>query len=114
LGGEATGKTNETHNEGVMMRRIARPWFLIVVILSAAVAVVIATAMSQKQRLQLMDAAERREYLGSKLETRISNEQIDRIAAAVSARLDGAAFDSESDDQANSESEDTAEPAGDS
>ena len=61
---------------------------LSIVILSAAVAAVIATAMSQKQRLQLMDADERREYLGSKLGGKVSDEQIDRIATAVSARLD--------------------------
>jgi hypothetical protein len=61
---------------------------LSIVIVSAAVAAMIATAMSQKQRLQLMDADERRQYLGSRLEGKVSDEQIDRIATAVSARLD--------------------------
>lgn len=63
---------------------------LSIVIVSAAVAAMIATAMNQKQRLQLMDADERREYLGSKLGGKVSDEQIDRIATAVSARLDAA------------------------
>jgi hypothetical protein len=72
------------------MRRIVRPRILFVVIVSAAVAAMIAIAMNQKQRFQLMEADERRQYLGGKLGGRLSDEQIDRIAAAVSARLDAA------------------------
>jgi len=63
---------------------------LSVVILAAAVAAIIATALSQMQRLQLMEADERRQYLGSKLGGKLSDEQVDRIASAVSARLEAA------------------------
>ena len=72
------------------MGRIFRPRTLLVIILAAAVASVVATILNQKQRLQVMDAAERREYLGSKLGGRISDEQIDRLATAISEKLDGA------------------------
>ncbi len=83
------------------MRAIMRPRVLSVVIVSAAVAAIIVTAMSEKQRLQLMDADEQRQYLGSKLGGKLSDENIDRIATAVSLRLDAArsTLEPESDDQ---------------
>ena len=71
------------------MGRIFRPRTLLVIILAAAVASAVATVVNQKQRLQVMDAAERRQYLGSKLGGRVSDEQIDRLAAAISEKLDG-------------------------
>lgn len=71
------------------MKRILRLRVLIVVVLAAAVAAAVSTAMNHKQRLEAMDAAERRRYLGDKLSGRMSDEQIDRIASAVSAKLDG-------------------------
>ncbi len=85
------------------MRRRVRPRVILLVILSAAVAAVVATFVSQKQRLQVMDAAERRQYLGGKLEGRISDEQIDRLAAAVSARLDAAESTPEPDSEGEPE-----------
>ena len=72
------------------MRRMCRFRVLFVVLLAAAVASAIATALGQKRRLELMDAKERRRYLGDKLGGRISDEQIDRIATAISEKLDTA------------------------
>jgi hypothetical protein len=86
---------------------------LLVVILSAAVAAVIATALSQKQRLQVLDAEERRQYLGSKLGGRISDEQIDRLAAAISTRLDAAASATQAESEGQPESEGEPESEGD-
>jgi hypothetical protein len=60
----------------------------VVVILAAAVAAAVATLLNQKQQLEVMDAAGRREYLGDKLGGRIPDEQIDRLAAAISEKLD--------------------------
>ncbi len=70
------------------MGRIFRVRVFVVVILAAAVAAAVATIFNQKQRLEAMDAAGRREYLGDKLGGRIPDDQIDRIAAAISERLD--------------------------
>ena len=72
------------------MCRIGRSKVLSLVIIAAAVAAIVTVASNQKQRLQLMDADERRQYLGSKLGSKLSDEQVDRIATAVSARLDDA------------------------
>lgn len=72
------------------MRRIFRFRVLLVIVLAAAVAAAVATALSQKQRLQSMSADERREFLGAKLAGRMTDEQIDRIAAQISEKLDGA------------------------
>lgn len=69
------------------MCRAMRPRVLILIILSAVMAALIAMVLDQKQRLEMMNAAEQRQYLGSKLEGKLSDEQIDRIAEAVSARL---------------------------
>lgn len=98
------------------MCRIARPRAILLVILSAAVAAVIATVVSQKQQLQVMDEAERRQYLGGKLEGRISDEQIDRLAAAVSARLDSAQSATEpgAEGESESDSDSAEEPPTDS
>lgn len=87
-----------------------RPTILSVVILSAAVAAIIATALSQKQRMELMDAEERRQYLGSKLGGKLSDEQIDRIAEAVSTRLDAASSTSDPTSEDQPESDDQPEP----
>lgn len=70
------------------MRKIFRVRVLVVVILAAAVAAVVATILNQKQQMEAMDAAGRREYLGDKLGGRIPDDQIDRIAEAISERLD--------------------------
>lgn len=70
------------------MRRIFRVRVLVVVILAAAVAAVVATFLNQKQQMEAMDAAGRREYLGNKLGGRVSDEQIDRLATAISEKLD--------------------------
>lgn len=70
------------------MGRIFRLRTLLVIMLAAAVASAVATVLNQKQRLEVMDAAERRQYLGDKLAGRVSDEQIDKIAAAISEKLD--------------------------
>ena len=70
------------------MRQVFRVRVFVVVVLAAAVAAAVATILQQKQRLEVMDAAGRREYLGEKLGGRIPDDQIDRIAAAISERLD--------------------------
>lgn len=62
---------------------------LFIVILVAGVAAAVATALSQKQRLQAMSADERRQYLGDKLGSQMSEDQIDQIAAKISEKLDG-------------------------
>lgn len=72
------------------MGKVFRLRTLMVIILAAAVASVIATILNQKQRLEVMDVAERRQYLGDKLGGRVPDDQIDKIAAAVSEKLDGA------------------------
>lgn len=73
-----------------MLGKIFRIRVFVVVLLAAAVAAAVATVLNQKQQLELLDAAGRREYLGSKLGGRIPDEQIDRLAAAISERLDAA------------------------
>ena len=70
------------------MRRIFRLRTLILIILAAGVASLVATIMNQKQRLEVMDALERRQYLGDKLGGRIPDDQIDKIAEAISEKLD--------------------------
>ena len=70
------------------MRKIFRIRVFVVVILAAAVAAAVATILNQKQQMEAMDAAGRREYLGNKLGGRIPDEQIDRIATAISEKLD--------------------------
>lgn len=70
------------------MGKIFRFRVFLVVILASAVAAAVATFLNQKQQLEAMDAAGRRDYLGNKLGGRIPDEQIDRIAAAISEKLD--------------------------
>jgi hypothetical protein len=70
------------------MGKILRIRVFVVVILAAAVAAAVATLLNQKQQLEAMDAAGRRDYLGTKLGGRVPDEQIDRIAAAISEKLD--------------------------
>ena len=91
------------------MRRIFRLRMLMVIILAAAVASVVATIVNQKQRLQVMTALERRQYIGDKLGGRMTDEQIDKIAAAVSERLDGKSPVEEVVEEAAEEVADVAE-----
>jgi hypothetical protein len=72
------------------MRCLFRLRVLFIIVLSAAVAAAVATVLTQKQRLEPMSPEERRRYLGEKIGDRIPEDQIDKIAAAISARLDGA------------------------
>ncbi len=65
-----------------------RPIVLLIVIVSAIVAAAVATVMTQKPKLEVMTEEERRAFLADRLGKRVSDEQIDRIAAAISARLD--------------------------
>ena len=77
------------------MRRLFRLRVLFVVVLAAAIAAAVSTFLTQMQRMQGMTAEERRQYLGDKLGSKIPDEQIDQIAAAISAKLDEAASKSE-------------------
>lgn len=70
------------------MGRLFRLRTLFVIVLAAAIASAVATVLNQKQRLEVMDVAERRQYLGDKLSGRMTDEQIDKIAAAISEKLD--------------------------
>ncbi|MDJ0499103.1 MAG: hypothetical protein QNJ89_14815 [Acidimicrobiia bacterium] len=70
------------------MGKVLRIRVFVVVILAAAVAAAVATILNHKQQLELLDAAGRREYLGNKLGGRIPDEQLDRLAAAISEKLD--------------------------
>ncbi|MCP4306611.1 MAG: hypothetical protein GY788_17420 [bacterium] len=65
-----------------------RPVMLLIVIVSAAVAAVVATIITQKPKLEVMTEEERRAFLADRLGNRASDEQIDKLAAAISARLD--------------------------
>jgi len=71
------------------MRRIFRLRVLLVIVLAAAIGAAVAVAMSQKQKFQAMSPDERREFLGDKLSGRMPDEQIDEIAAKITAKLDG-------------------------
>jgi len=64
-----------------------RPIVLLIVIVSAAVAAAVATIITQKPKLEAMTEEERRAFLTDRLGRRVSDEQIDRLAAAISARL---------------------------
>ncbi len=64
-----------------------RPIVLLIVIVSAIVAAAVATVMTQKPKLEVMTEEERRAFLADRLGKRVSDEKIDRIAAAISARL---------------------------
>jgi cell division protein FtsL len=64
-----------------------RPIVLLIVIVSAVVAAAVATVMTQKPKLEVMTEEERRAFLTDRLGKRVSEEQIDRIAAAISARI---------------------------
>ena len=95
-----------------MLGKIFRVRVFVVVLLAAAVAAAVATALNQKQQLEVMDAAGRREYLGNKLGGRIPDEQIDRLAAAISEKLDaGKAVVEEVVEEAASAVEEAAEEA---
>lgn len=65
-----------------------RPIVLFIVIVSAVVAAAVATFLTQKPKLEVMTEEERRAFLADRLGKRASDEQIDRLAAAISARLD--------------------------
>lgn len=64
-----------------------RPIVLLIVIVSAVIAAAVATVITQKPKLEVMTEEERRAYLTDRLSKRASAEQIDRLAAAISARL---------------------------
>ena len=91
------------------MGRLFRLRTLIVIVLAATVASVVATIVNQKQRLQVMTALERRQYLGDKLGGRMTDEQIDKLAAAVSERLDGKSPVAEAAEKIADEADDVAE-----
>lgn len=67
------------------MRRLI---VLLIVIVSAAVAAAVSTIITQKPKLEVMTEEERRAFLTDRLGSRVPDEQIDRLAAAISARLD--------------------------
>jgi hypothetical protein len=85
------------------MRRIFRLRVLLVIMLAAAVAAAVATALTQKQRLQSMSPDERREFLGAKLAGRMTDEQIDQIAAQISEKLDRTSAPNEDHDPSDSD-----------
>lgn len=64
---------------------------LIIVILSAALGAAIAVLATQKQRLAPMSPADRRMYLHDKLGSRLTDEQLDKLAEMITAKLDAAA-----------------------
>jgi hypothetical protein len=69
------------------MRRL----LLFIVIVSAAVGAGVALLSTQRQRLAPMAPDDRRRYLDDKLGNRLSDEQLDKLVEAISAKLDGAA-----------------------
>ena len=95
------------------MRRIFRVRVLLVVILAAAVAAGVSTALGQKRRLQSMTPEDRRSYLGGKIGDKMSEEQIDQIAAAISAKLDGTTASDATDDTDAASEDDAASDDGD-
>ena len=93
------------------MAKVFRIRVFVVVILAAAVAAAVATLLNHKQQLELMDAAGRRDYLGDKLGGRIPDDQIDRIAAAISEKLDANKPVEEAVEDAGSAVEEAADEA---
>ena len=93
------------------MRRIFRLRTLFVIILAAAVAAAVSTALGQKRKFQAMSPEDRRAYLGIKIGDKMSEEQIDQLAGAITARLDGTPPPS-TDGSGEAAADDTATAAG--
>lgn len=67
-----------------------RRFLIFTIILSAAVGAAVALMLTQRNRMAPMSPDERRTYLRDKLGSRISDEQLDKLAAAISEKLDAA------------------------
>jgi hypothetical protein len=67
-----------------------RKLLLFTIVLAAAVGAAVAVMSTQRDRLASMDREERRRYLGEKLGGRMSDDQVDKIVEAISAKLDAA------------------------